>query len=230
MNFLERELSWEEIILDWEDFTLSLGKGYQLEGEVKEIFAGLEKQVAGLCRPRWGYILFPLEGTDPSGIVLKGCRLQTGRIITPFLKDAEWCALFVATAGAEFEAFRQSVHQSGQIVEEFLLDAFGSAIAEATVREACKAMEAEAAREGMGVSFPYSPGYCGWKVIDQQVLFSLLPEKPCGISLTPSSLMCPIKSVSGVVAVGHGVTKQKYGCEICRKKDCYKNRNRLQKS
>ena len=226
MNFRERELSWEEITLDWEDFTLSLGKGYQLDGEVRDIFASLEKLVARLCRPRWGYTLFPLEGADLSGIELMGCRLQTGRIITPFLKDAEWCALFVATAGAEFEALQRQVRQSGEIVEEFLLDAFGSAIAEATVREACKAMEQEVAQQDMGVSFPYSPGYCGWRVVDQQKLFSLLPEKPCGISLTPSSLMCPIKSVSGVVAVGQKVTKQKYGCEICRKKDCYKNRYR----
>lgn len=224
MYFCYRQLSWDDITLNWEDFTLSLGKGYRLEGEVQEIFSALEKRVAQLCKPRWGYSVFPLEASDKSWIMLDGCRLQTGRIITPFLKDAEECALFVATAGAEFEAFQHAVKESGQIMEEFLLDAFGSAIAEATVREACKSMEKMAADEGMGVSFPYSPGYCGWKVTDQQILFSLLPEQPCGVSLTFSSLMCPIKSVSGVVAMGKQITRQKYGCELCGKKDCYKNR------
>ena len=114
--------------------------------------------------------------------------------------------------------------KSGQIVEEFLLDALGSAIAEATVREACKAMEKEFGAKGLGISYPYSPGYCGWKVSDQQILFSLLPNQPCGVSLTASSLMCPIKSVSGVVGIGRQMTRQKYGCELCGKKDCYKNR------
>ena len=224
MDFCYRQLSWEDICLDWEDFTLSLGKGYQLEGEVLEIFSGLEKSVAQLCKPRWGYRVFPLDGSDKSCIMLNGCRLQTGHIITPFLKDAEKCALFVATAGVEFEEFQRSIKNSGQIVEEFLLDAFGSAIAEATVREACKAIETTFSAERMGISYPYSPGYCGWKVVDQQMLFSLLPDQPCGIRLTDSSLMCPIKSVSGVVAIGKQITKQKYGCELCGKKDCYKNK------
>lgn len=124
-----------------------------------------------LCKPRWGYRVFPLDSSDKTGIVLDGCRLHTGRIITPFLENAEKCALFVATAGVEFEEFQQSVKKSEQIVEEFLLDAFGSAIAEATVREVCKNIEQEAAEEGKGVSYPYSPGYCGWPVVDQQVLF-----------------------------------------------------------
>ena len=150
---------------------------------------------------------------------MNGCRLQTGRIITPYLENAELCALFVATAGEEFERFQQTVKKSGQIVEEFLLDALGSAIAEATVREACKAIEKEFGAKGLGISYPYSPGYCGWKVSDQQILFSLLPNQPCGVSLTASSLMCPIKSVSGVVGIGRQMTRQKYGCELCGKKE-----------
>ncbi|MFK2344270.1 vitamin B12 dependent-methionine synthase activation domain-containing protein [Bacteroides fragilis] len=92
------------------------------------------------------------------------------------------------------------------------------------MREACKAIEKEFGAKGLGISYPYSPGYCGWKVSDQQILFSLLPNQPCGVSLTASSLMCPIKSVSGVVGIGRQMTRQKYGCELCGKKDCYKNR------
>lgn len=226
MDFCYKELSWNDITLDWEDFTLSLGKGYQLDRDVREIFSVLEKKVVQLCKPRWGYRVVPLETSDQSGIMLDGCRLQTGRIITPFLKDASQCAVFVATAGKEFEDFQREVKNSGQIVEEFLLDAFGSAIAEATVREVCKYIEKKAAEENKGVSFPYSPGYCGWKVVEQQILFSLLPDFPCGVSLSSSSLMCPIKSVSGVVAIGERITKQKYGCELCGKKDCYKNRTK----
>ena len=77
-----------------------------------------------------------------------------------------------------------------------------------------------------GVSFPYSPGYCGWHVSQQQLLFSMLPPSPCGVRLNDSSLMYPIKSVSGIIAVGSRVKKQKYGCELCGKVDCYKNRNK----
>ena len=200
MDFRYKELSWKDICLDWDDFVFSLGKGYKMEGEVLTMFSALEREVTQFCKPRWGYRVFSLDASDKSRIILNGCRLQTGRIITPYLENAELCALFVATAGEEFERFQQTVKKSGQIVEEFLLDALGSAIAEATVREACKAIS------------------------DQQILFSLLPNQPCGVSLTASSLMCPIKSVSGVVGIGRQMTRQKYGCELCGKKDCYKNR------
>ena len=66
---------------------------------------------------------------------------------------------------------------------------------------------------GYGVSHPYSPGYCGWHVTQQKFFFSLLPEQPCGVRLSESSLMSPIKSVSGVIAVGERIVKRKYGCE-----------------
>ena len=112
---------------------------------------------------------------------------------------------------------------------EFLLDSLGSAIAEAVVREVCSKVESHVLPLGYGVSHPYSPGYCGWHVTQQQLLFSLLPEQPCGVRLSESSLMSPIKSVSGVIAVGERIVKRKYGCELCGKIDCYKNRNKLKK-
>lgn len=226
MDFRHTQLTWEGISLDWDDFSYSLGKGYKMENEVEDLLAGLEAKARQVCMPRWGYCVFPLEDTGKSWVMLGGRQLQTGGIITPYLKDANCCALFVATAGKEFESLQQEIKKQGQIVEEYLLDALGTAIAEATVREACKAIEKEAHMQGMEVSYPYSPGYCGWRVSEQQTLFSLLPEQPCGVRLSTSSLMSPIKSVSGIVAMGKNVRKQKYGCEICRKKDCYKNRNK----
>ena len=61
---------------------------------------------------------------------------------------------------------------------------------------------------------------------EQRKLFTLLPPAPCGITLTDSCLMLPIKSISGVMAVGSCVEKRPYGCAICGRKDCYKNRLR----
>ena len=71
----------------------------------------------------------------------------------------------------------------------------------------------------------FSPGYCGWHVSEQQRLFRLFgTESPCGVSLTDSSLMVPIKSVSGVIGLGPEVRKLEYSCGLCDYKDCYKRR------
>ncbi|MFH1765721.1 MAG: vitamin B12 dependent-methionine synthase activation domain-containing protein, partial [Gemmatimonadota bacterium] len=50
---------------------------------------------------------------------------------------------------------------------------------------------------------PYSPGYCGWHITGQKELFAFLDPQQIGISLNASCLMSPIKSVSGVLVVGH---------------------------
>lgn len=224
MDFYQRQLVWQDISVNWEDLNYSLGKGYRPEGDVLLLIRELERQVSRLCKPCYGYRSLLLSHAEPAWIELEGCLLHTGSIITPFLKDAERCLLFVATAGKEFELFQQEMKRKGNIMEEYLLDALGTAIAEATVRKMCDDVVEGASLVGCGVSYPYSPGYCGWHVSDQQILFSQLPERPCGVELNAASLMCPIKSVSGIVAVGHQVFKQKYGCELCGKKDCYKNK------
>ena len=41
MDFRYKELSWKDICLDWDDFVLSLGKGYKMEGEVLTMFLSL---------------------------------------------------------------------------------------------------------------------------------------------------------------------------------------------
>ena len=81
---------------------------------------------------------------------------------------------------------------------------------------------------GLKITNRYSPGYCNWPVSDQQILFLLLPEKFCGVTLTGSSLMIPIKSVSGVIGIGASVKMKEYTCDTCGMKDCtYRSTRRL---
>jgi len=48
----------------------------------------------------------------------------------------------------------------------------------------------------------YSPGYCGWHVSGQRSLFEYLLPEEVGITLRESSLMQPLKSISGVIIAG----------------------------
>jgi hypothetical protein len=53
-------------------------------------------------------------------------------------------------------------------------------------------------------------------VSDQHDLFSLLPEDFCGIRLTESAMMVPVKSVSGIIGIGPGVERVDYQCKNCQ--------------
>jgi cobalamin-dependent methionine synthase I len=66
----------------------------------------------------------------------------------------------------------------------------------------------------------YSPGYCHWNVSDQHHLFSLFPPAPCGVTLTHSALMNPVKSISGVIGIGKEVSYRDYPCALCQSLNC----------
>ncbi|MHB8579979.1 MAG: vitamin B12 dependent-methionine synthase activation domain-containing protein [Ignavibacteriaceae bacterium] len=75
-------------------------------------------------------------------------------------------------------------------------------------------------KRGMKITNRYSPGYCNWNVSEQHLFFSLLPQNFCGITLTESSLMLPVKSISGIIGIGSNVKYSKYFCDKCGVKDC----------
>lgn len=224
--FTHINVTWDKLQIDMNTVYLSMGLGYVPDEKMCKQLESLKKEIATRCNPSCLFSFFEARRTSKNHVGVEDVDLHTGAVITPYLLNADQYVLFVATAGSEFENFQYEVKLSGDIYKEYLVDALGSAIAEAVVHEVCKKVEQSVGADGYGVSYPYSPGYCGWHVSQQQKIFSLLPEQPCGIILNSSSLMTPIKSVSGIIAIGKKIVKQKYGCELCAKKDCYKNRNK----
>ncbi|MBO4764323.1 MAG: 5-methyltetrahydrofolate--homocysteine methyltransferase [Bacteroidales bacterium] len=209
-----RRMTMSDITLDLNEIYRSMGypdPGSPAE-DMKLVVEVLLERFAAVCHPQFRYIESTVEGLSPKGIIMKG------------LSGADKYLLFIATAGIEFQQEIDRIAEEGDIVKVYAADLIGSEIAEATVRECVKAIEADYAP--LGVSNPYSPGYCGWVLSEQREIFSRFGEQTCGVKLNDSCLMYPIKSVSGIVSVGEKVEKREYGCAICGRKDCYKNRLR----
>ena len=149
-----------------------------------------------------------------------------GRIIERQLQGAEAYALFICTSGTEFEAFQQRLKQEGDMVRVFIADALGSVIAEKCADQMERTLQENIDKLGWKHTNRFSPGYCGWHVAQQQVLFPLFDGHTCGVRLTDSSLMVPIKSVSGIIGVGQEVRKLDYTCGLCTFEKCYKRKKR----
>ena len=70
----------------------------------------------------------------------------------------------------------------------------------------------------------YSPGYCGWHVSGQKMLFQSLKPDKIGITLNDSCLMTPLKSISGVLVSGpsdmHIFDNNYSFCEECTTYSC----------
>ena len=149
---------------------------------------------------------------------------HTGRIIENQLRGSEAYALFIATAGMEFEAWQQWLKEQGDMVRVFIADALGSVIAEKCADVMEQHLQRSIDKLGWHHTNRFSPGYCGWDVSEQQLLFPLFQDHTCGVRLTDSSLMIPIKSVSGIIGLGRNVQHLDYTCGLCDLKNCYKKK------
>ncbi|MBR2883119.1 MAG: methionine synthase, partial [Prevotella sp.] len=153
--------------------------------------------------------------------------MDIGRIISRQLRGSSAFAFFVATAGMEFEHLQEQLKAEGDMVSIFIADAMGSVIAEKAADCMERVLQDTLNPAGMKRTNRFSPGYCGWHVSQQHLLFSHFPTpQPCGITLSDSSLMTPIKSVSGIIGIGATVRHLDYTCGLCDYKDCYKRRKK----
>lgn len=187
------------------------------EATRKEVQAVLE-EVQPWLRPQFCYL-----------VIKEQPNFDMGNIILRQLRGSEAYALFICTSGTEYEAYLQRLKDNGDMVRVFIADALGSVIAEHCADQMEICLQESIDKLGWHHTNRFSPGYCGWHVSQQQLLFPLFGGNSCGVSLTESSLMVPIKSVSGIIGLGEKVRKLEYTCGLCDFKQCYKRKSKLAK-
>lgn len=159
------------------------------------------------------------------GFYLGDVFFNSGKVINANLRDCEYLAIFLATAGREISRRITEANRIKDYMRAYLYDAVGSEIVEFAGDYIQDQLEAEVNALGYGITNRYSPGYCGWNVAEQHNLFTFLPEGFCGITLTDSAFMLPLKSLSGIIGLGRRVVKKASGCAICTLKSCYKRKS-----
>lgn len=178
---------------------------------------------SSIARPKYVRKHFPARLVNAGTVEIGDVEFKVGGIIASYLDGMTDACVFIATAGIEFNDFLHRVKADGDIVKEYVADSVGTVIAEACV----SLIDGElSVVSDLPHSLPYSPGYCAWDIREQQKLFPLFPDKPCGVLLTDSCLMYPEKSVSGFFGMGRELVHQPYRCEVCTNKNCYKNRHK----
>lgn len=167
-----------------------------------------------------------LKAEASEQISIENSSFQTGRTIHKMLSGSENYVFLIATAGPGPETLARELLEKGEFLEGYIADLVASALVEAVANQVQEHISHLARQRGLKITNRYSPGYCKWDVSEQQKLFKLFPENCCGITLSDSSLMSPIKSVSAVLGLGSSVSYQEYTCEICSMKDCVYRKTR----
>ena len=212
----EKTLSFEELGITAADVYEQMGyHDAQPDKATQQETAMILKEVSQWLRPRFSYF-----------VVNKQPDFEMGNIILRQLRGSEAFALFICTSGLKFETYQQRLKEQGDMVRVFIADALGSVIAEKCADQMEKALQESIDKLGWKHTNRFSPCYCGWHVSQQQLLFPLFQGHTCGVKLTDSSLMVPIKSVSGIIGLGEKVRKLEYTCGLCDFKQCYKRKKK----
>lgn len=196
------------------------------DGIVPEPFPEIIQQAISdasqLCTIKGGYKIFDSICIDLQNetISIENQSFSPTKIVTTQLKGSTSAALFICTAGDGITKHANKTILEGDPMLGYIFDVIGSVCVEKAIDKIQAELAKEQKQKNLNISDRYSPGYCEWSVSEQQILFQLMPENFCGVSLSDSSLMNPIKSVSGIIGIGSKLQQKGYQCLWCTDKNC----------
>jgi hypothetical protein len=227
---VEREKDTFEVKIKFTDLSINKNEiisslGYR-KGKIpqhfEEMIDDILSRLPQYCEIQAGYRLLDVQKFEErnDGLYV-GCKFfKLQNIVTSQLRKSEKAALFVCTIGSALETWAKKLFVEGDSALGYVVDTVASVTEEHTTDVLHDHIAKQMRMQGLKITNRYSPGYCDWSVSEQHLLFSFFPVNFCGITLTESAFMVPIKSVSGIIGIGKTVTRAAYTCDSCGMKDC----------
>jgi Vitamin B12 dependent methionine synthase, activation domain len=189
---------------------------------ISDLISEVLREAETICTMKVEYRIFEniVFDDNQKTVTVKDLIFNINKIIYGQIKKSDSAAFFLCTAGSEIGARSKNSMKEGDLLRGYVYDVVGSEAVEAAADLMQNQLEEELKLSGRKITNRFSPGYCGWMVVEQHKLFELMPDNFCGIRLTPSALMDPIKSVSGIIGIGKNVKRAPYACSFCDMKDC----------
>lgn len=174
--------------------------------------------------PRASFRIFPVTQIKKRSLTIQVSDQEvefTGSI-GEFLGPSQFIAVFIATAGPGVEQLASQLLKEGDDLAAMIVNAVGAERAETAEAKVMDQLRQYAGPAGLAPTLPYSPGYCGMALTEQHTLFSLFEGEDIGVTLSSSSLMLPIKSVSGLIGLGPAddITIKGSPCDRCTMHTC----------
>ncbi|MDD5127129.1 MAG: vitamin B12 dependent-methionine synthase activation domain-containing protein [Dehalococcoidales bacterium] len=154
-----------------------------------------------------------VEDKQEDSVLIRGTRF-TSRVLRVNLDNVGRVFPYVVTCGREADALKAP---ENDVMSAFLLDA----IKESVVQSASRYLREYIVKKYvLGQVSTMAPGSLkDWPITQQKELFSVFGnvEELIGVRLTPSFLMTPIKSVSGIMFP----TEVRFeSCQLCPRESC----------
>ncbi|MEI6285810.1 MAG: vitamin B12 dependent-methionine synthase activation domain-containing protein [Bacillota bacterium] len=217
---------------NWEDLNITVldiaeGSGYPRDRVPERISSEIESiwlKYRSLIEPQVVVKILPAQIVNDE-LCCADANFAIGNNIAAQVAGLQEAAFFVCTIGERLEQESARLTDSGELMQGFIVDCIGSLAAERLAEILQQQIEHTVELTGKTISNRFSPGYCHWNVSAQHDLFRLLGSAPCGIVLSSSAMMRPLKSISGFIGIGVKL-KKGYACQTCEQQDKCLFRNR----
>lgn len=178
----------------------------------EELMDKAENDILRLCRPVYTFTEIPADSS-----------VLGGKDISRVLKNSEKALLIAATLGIYVDKLLRKIQ-----VTDMALAVVTDAMASVAIEQFMDKIELELKERYKGYYFTrrFSPGYGDYPIEKQKEIVAVLnTPKKIGLSLTPSLMLNPSKSVTAVI--GLKLTrgdKEEVGCKNkclgCKNTDC----------
>jgi len=182
---------------------------------IVEMASRAAEEAEGLAKPRAIYREFPVARLDTESVTLEnGIQFGIGRKISTLWEGSKALGIALYTIGPGLESRVSELMEAGDGMQALNLDIAGT-IALGLVgyqlqHMACEQLSAKGVEAGPWLN----PGYVGWPLTDQRLIFNMLPAGSIGVALNDSCMMIPRKSVT--ISAGIGVSGANAGFNRCR--------------
>ena len=186
------------------------------DARLMELIASVEAELRRDIRPRGVRRRLAVAVTE-AGVQAGGFYLES-RALAQNLYGCREACFAAATLGAEADRLLRRY-----AALDMPRAAVWQAACAACLEEYLDGMETALRAEAPGLYLRprFSPGYGDLDISNQQAMFSLLElEKRLGLSLTPTQMMLPEKSVTAIIGLSKEPRKAAGGCASCTKTDC----------
>ena len=208
----------DQVIIDPLPFHIKVGPlqaklhvrpGSSGETELRQLLDAAQ----AVARPKVIYKLAFIDAKEDEAVVIGGIRFAS-RVLRVNLDTAQRVFAYVGTSGWELENWAES-H------EDLLARFWADAINQAALGAALAGFRAHLAeRFAVNRLSAMNPGsLADWPLREQRPLFALLGDVrgAIGVELTPSLLMTPTKSSSGILFPAEETFAS---CQLCPREDC----------
>ncbi|MBA3062661.1 MAG: hypothetical protein FP833_06900 [Atribacteria sp.] len=178
-----------------------------------------------LFKPRGIYSLIKIIRFTLNGRISleNGLTFRFPKSIINQLKGESHFLVGVVTIGGLIEKKVSELFSQGEYPRALALDAVGTVAVEDFSREVRKLARQEVKEQDFKTSRHFSPGYGGWEVSQQEIIFKSILTDNIGVRLTKGYMMLPQKSLSWAIGAGKEIitpSEEDNNCENCQYECC----------